>query len=130
MIQKIITNHAIRYIFFGVLSTLVNFGIFALLRHITNLDVTIANVISISCAILFAYVVNAKFVFFSTANTLPLIFKELSSFVSARLITMFIEIAGVWLLVSVWHYHDMGSKAFINVIVLILNYVFSKLIFK
>lgn len=130
MFQKIINHHAVRYIFFGVLTTLVNFGVYGLLRAVTPLDVTPANFISVTLSIIFAYFVNAKFVFFSTARTVSEVLKELGSFFSARLITMVIELGGVWLLVSVLGYHDMLSKVAINVIVLILNYVFSKVIFK
>ena len=47
-------------------------------------------------------------------------------FVSARLVTMVIEVGGVWLLVSVMGLNDMIGKFLTQFIVLILNYVFSK----
>ena len=51
---------------------------------------------------------------------------KLHKFVSARLITMVIEVGGVWLLVSVMGLNDMIGKFLTQFIVLILNYVFSK----
>lgn len=128
--KRIMENHAIRYIFFGILSTLVNFGVFAMLKTWAPFPITVSNIISILCAMLFAYVVNAKYVFFSKARTVSEILKECMTFMSARLITMFIEVFGVWLLAEVWLWDVMISKVLINVIVLILNYVFSKWLFK
>lgn len=129
-IQFVTQNKIIKYIFFGVLSTLVNFSIFIVLKDSMHVPSFIANVISVTCAILFAYVVNAKYVFQSqTIGLLPTL-KELMTFVSARLMTMVIEIFGVGFLAALLTIDDTFSKVIINVIVLLLNYVFSKLIFK
>ena len=55
-----------------------------------------------------------------------IMFSHSANFVSARLITMVIEVGGVWLLVSVMGLNDMIGKFLTQFIVLILNYVFSK----
>ena len=62
-IKKLFQNQAIRYIFFGGCTTLVNLISYAIFRHFLGIDITIANFLSISLSILFAYVVNKIFVF-------------------------------------------------------------------
>ena len=75
---------------------------------------------------LFAYVVNSKYVFQDKCETLKDHVQPFCKFVSARLVTMVIEVGGVWLLVSVMGLNDMIGKFLTQFIVLILNYVFSK----
>ena len=62
-IKKLFQNQAIRYIFFGGCTTLVNLVSYAAFRHFLGIDITVANFLSISLSILFAYVVNKLFVF-------------------------------------------------------------------
>lgn len=121
-------NRILRYIFFGGLTTLVNLGVYYFLRLTFNLNINVANLISISGAIVFAYFTNSRFVFQSKANGLKQRLSEFVKFVSARLSTMAIEIGGVWLMASVMHINDYAAKFVIQFIVLALNYIFSKLL--
>ena len=98
---------------------------FFILRKL-KVELNIANIISIILAILFAYVVNSKYVFQDKCETLKDHVQPFCKFVSARLVTMVIEVGGVWLLVSVMGLNDMIGKFLTQFIVLILNYVFSK----
>ena len=82
--------------------------------------------ISIILAILFAYVVNSKFVFQDKCEKLLDHIRPFCKFISARLITMVIEVGGVWLLVEVLGMNDMLGKFLTQFIVLALNYIFSK----
>ena len=86
----------------------------------------IANVISIVVAIIFAYVVNSKYVFQDKCETLKDHIQPFGKFVSARLLTMVIEVGGVWLLVEVIGMNGMVGKFCTQFIVLALNYIFSK----
>lgn len=124
------TNGVVKYIFFGVLSTLVNFGVFYILHTLSNWEVFNANVVSIACAVVFAYVVNAKFVFQSQAKGIKSVLKEMSIFIGARMSTILLELFGVGLLIDVLKFNALLSKIAINVIVLIVNYLLSLLIFK
>ena len=124
-IKKLYRNQGIRYIFFGGCTTMVNLVSFFILRKL-KVELNIANIISIILAILFAYVVNSKYVFQDKCETLKDHVQPFCKFVSARLITMVIEVGGVWLLVSVMGLNDMIGKFLTQFIVLILNYVFSK----
>ena len=124
-IRKMYESSVIRYVFFGGCTTMVNLVSFFVLRKL-NVELNIANVISIILAILFAYVVNSKFVFQDKCETLRDHVRPVCKFISARLVTMIIEVGGVWLLVSVMGMNDMIGKFLTQFIVLILNYIFSK----
>lgn len=122
---KIYHNSAIRYIFFGGCTTLVNIGSYYLLRQISPWNILTVNVISIFLAILFAFFVNSKFVFCSQTKNFKGILAEFSKFFGARLLTMLIEIAGVELLV--WSgMKDVAAKIVIQFIVLTLNYILGR----
>ena len=124
-ILKMYENDVIRYIFWGGCTTLVNLVSFYLMR-IAGLPLMAANIISIILAILFAYVVNSRFVFHDSCETLKDHIQPFVKFISARLVTMVIEVGGVWLLAVVMGFHDMVAKFCTQFIVLVLNYIFSK----
>lgn len=125
LVIRLYGNSVVRYIFFGGCTTLVNLSCFYILRR-AGVPLTAANVVSIAAAILFAYVVNSKFVFQDACETLMDHLQPFCKFISARLVTMVIEIGGVWLLVEVLHMNDMLGKFATQFIVLALNYIFSK----
>ena len=110
-ILKFYENDVIRYIFWGGCTTLVNLLSFYIMRAM-KIPLMSANIISIILAILFAYVVNSRFL----------------KFISARLVTMVIEVGGVWLLAEILGFRDMFAKFCTQFIVLALNYIFSKFI--
>ena len=125
LIKKLYASSVVRYVFFGGCTTLVNLISFYVLRKL-RVGLNIANVISIILAILFAYVVNSRFVFQDKCQTLADHIRPFCKFISARLMTMVIEVGGVWLLVAKLGMNDMVGKFSTQFIVLILNYVFSK----
>ena len=125
LILKMYENDVIRYIFWGGCTTLVNLVSFYLMR-IAGLPLMAANIISIILAILFAYVVNSRFVFHDSCETLKDHIQPFVKFISARLVTMVIEVGGVWLLAVVMGFHDMVAKFCTQFHVLVLNYIFSK----
>ena len=125
LILKMYENDVIRYIFCGGCTTLVNLVSFYLMR-IAGLPLMAANIISIILAILFAYVVNSRFVFHDSCETLKDHIQPFVKFISARLVTMVIEVGGVWLLAVVMGFHDMVAKFCTQFLVLVLNYIFSK----
>lgn len=125
LILKMYENDVIRYIFWGGCTTLVNLVSFYLMR-IAGLPLMAANIISIILAILFAYVVNSRFVFHDSCETLKDHIQPFVKFISARLVTMVIEVGGVWLLAVVMGFHDMVAKFCTQFLVLVLNYIFSK----
>lgn len=119
-------NDVVRYVFFGGCTTLVNLVCFYILWNLCHLNLNIANVISIIVAIIFAYIVNSKYVFQDKCETLKDHIKPFGKFIGARLATMVIEVGGVWLLVEQLHMNDMLGKFATQFVVLVLNYIFSK----
>lgn len=119
-------NPVLKYIFFGGCATLVNLGSYYVIRLVTDIDINVANTISVCIAILFAYFTNSTFVFESKAEGLKEKLEEAVKFISARILTMIVEVGGVWLMVDLLHINDYLSKFLIQFIVLALNYIFSK----
>ena len=125
LIKKLYASSVVRYVFFGGCTTLVNLISFYVLRKL-RVGLNIANVISIILAILFFFFLNSRFVFQDKCQTLADHIRPFCKFISARLMTMVIEVGGVWLLVAKLGMNDMVGKFATQFIVLILNYVFSK----
>ena len=119
----------INYLIVGVLTTFISIGVYYILT-ITILDpnnefeLQIANVISWIIAIIFAYITNRKYVFESKNKN---IFSELIKFSSSRITTLLIEMIYMYITVSILHFNDKIMKIIAQIIVIILNYVFSKI---
>lgn len=125
LIKKLYANDVVRYVFFGGCTTLVNLVSFFFLRQ-AGVQRDIANVISIILAILFAYVVNSRFVFQDKCENLKDHLHSFCKFIGARLATMVIEVGGVWFFAEIVHMNDMVGKFITQFVVLVLNYIFSK----
>lgn len=125
IILGLCNNQIVRYIFFGVCTTMVNFVSYYILRRTVHWEILIANITSIFLSILFAFVVNSRFVFQSHARGIKEKLSEFIAFITARLGTMVIEAGGVVFLAWIG-IPDMISKLGTQFIVLVLNYVFSK----
>ena len=118
-------RHYILYIIFGVLTTIVNIVTYYF-AHLL-LPVMPSTVIAWILAVLFAYVTNRQFVFESQAKTKQEIIKEIISFFSARLLTGLLDVAIMFVFVDCLKMNDMLIKVLSNIIVIVLNYVLSKL---
>ena len=123
---KIFKNDKIAYLIAGGCTTLVNIAIFWLFETFTAVPYVYSNIISVGCAIIFAFFANKIFVFKSKSDTLFHWLKEFWLFISARLTTMVIEVGGVSLLVEIFGINKMFSKILTQFIVLIINYFISK----
>ena len=120
----------INYIIVGALTTLVSLityyaCVLTILDPKDALELQIANVISWIISVSFAYITNRVFVFKSKSKN---ILKEVVSFVSARVITLFIDMFIMFLMVTLIGINDKISKIIVQVMVIVLNYIFSKLL--
>lgn len=120
-------EHLIAYLFFGVLTTLINLISFWLISKFTSVETIPATIISWIIAVIFAFVTNKLWVFKSTNKTKKETTKEVINFFIARLITLFAEIIIMWGMVDCFHQDKLTWKLLCNVITVVLNYVFSKL---
>ena len=130
-IKKLYHDSRIRYLFFGGCTTLVNLGLFAVLKGPLGIDYRISNFFSVAAAICFAFVVNKLFVFQSRTSSFTEGFREFIRFVLGRLVTMAVEVGGVPFCVEILHQPEMIAKLETQVIVTVVNYFISKfLVFK
>lgn len=116
------------YGIFGVLTTIVNIVAYYLCNHTLNIPVLLATIIAWIVAVLFAYITNRKWVFHSNAHGKKEIVNELISFISCRLATGVIDCLCMVLFVDVLHLNDVIIKIMANILVIVLNYIASKLI--
>ena len=82
-------------------------------------------------AVAFGYVANKIFVFKTHCESTAALLREAGSFFTMRLVSLGMETVLMFLLVEMLHLNDLAMKLLVNIVVIILNYVFSKLfIFK
>lgn len=117
------------YLIVGGLTTVVSLGtyygcVLTFLNPTDGLQLQIANILSWIAAVTFAYFTNRKYVFRSENEHM---FKEAMSFCVSRLGTLAIDMGCMFLLVTLCGFNDKIIKLLVQVIVVVLNYVFSKL---
>lgn len=129
LLKKVLNKEVIMYLIFGVLTTIVSllvyYGcIYTFLNPENAVQLQIANIISWIAGVAFAYITNRKFVFESNeSNQL----KEISKFVTSRLATLFLDMIIMFIGVTCLHGNDKIVKLISQVLVIIGNYIFSKL---
>lgn len=129
LLKKVLNKEVIMYLIFGVLTTVVSllvyYGcIYTFLNPENAVQLQIANIISWIAGVAFAYITNRKFVFESNeSNQL----KEISKFVTSRLATLFLDMIIMFIGVTCLHGNDKIVKLISQVLVIIGNYIFSKL---
>ena len=117
----------ILYLFFGVLTTVINIVVYALLR-MTDMPVQVSYWLAWFITVLAAYLTNRKWVFNSQASTPREYFDEIVKFYVARLATGLIG-SGIMIIGVNWlHQNDMLWNIIQNVFVMVTNYVLSKLV--
>ena len=129
IIKKICTKEVIMYLIFGVLTTVVSLAVYyALIFTILNpenaIQLQIANILSWIAGVAFAYVTNRKYVFESKEINKV---KELSKFVTSRLVTLFLDMFIMFVGVTCLKGNDKIVKLISQVLVIIGNYIFSKI---
>ena len=119
------------YGIFGVLTTIVDFGTYYVLTNVLGAEENLSNVISQITAIVFAFITNKIFVFEDKKSGLKDITVQFSKFFSMRLVSLLINSVLFWVMVELLSINDFVTKASVSVIVVVLNYIFSKIfIFK
>ncbi len=115
------------YLFWGVMTTLVNMAAFWLFRSGLSRSVLVANAIAWALAVLFAYITNRAFVFHSSATTPSLWLAELARFVASRVFSGILDMALMLVTVNLLSFDELLMKGAVNVVVVIVNYVASEL---
>lgn len=122
-------KEVINYLVFGGLSTIVNFVSYYIFAKIIGIEEVTSSGLSWVCAVLFAYITNKIFVFESKTENKTETIKEMIKFFLARILSGILCDVGTFaLMVKVFNINDIISKFVTQVMVVIVNYVFSKLI--
>ena len=120
----------VMYLVFGVLTTLVDWVAYRVLRFL-GLGYMFSNVAAWGAAVVFAFITNKFMVFNSKSVDRLIIIKEFISFVGARVFSLLLQLAGIELMIGYANINEYIAKAVMTVVVVVCNYVFSKLfIFK
>ena len=119
------------YLFFGGCTTLVNIAVYWAADRWLRLNTLAANGLAWVLAVAFAYVTNRIWVFESKENTPRGVLREAGSFVGARVLTGLMDEGLMYVFIDMLGWPKLPVKVASNVLVVVLNYIFSKLfIFK
>lgn len=132
-IKKIFVKYReqIMYIIFGVLTTIVSFGTQFISRALFPVSAGVGSIISWICSVTFAFFTNRMWVFKSPTYTAQEFFWQIAKFYGARIFSGLVEFVIMTIFVDMLFFNEFWIKVAANVIVFILNYIFSKfLVFK
>ena len=129
-IRMLIRKHydILAYLFFGVLTTLVNYIVYLPCYNLLHLPASLSNVISWAAAVALADLTNKPFVFKSHDWSAKTVIPELSKFVGSRVLSGALETAIIFVTVDLLSWNGNVMKLVTSALVVILNYVASKLI--
>ena len=116
----------ILYILFGVLTTMINLVSYTGMIYL-HWNVQLSVILSWLITVLSADLTNRKWVFNSKATTTAEMLHELFAFLSSRLLTLILEMAIIWFGVQLLKQNPLVWKLIDNVVVVIFNYIISKL---
>ena len=133
MLQKIRTMvekywDVLIYLVFGVLSTVVNYLVYIPAYYVLGLSAAVSNVLAWAVAVIFAFLTNKPFVFRSHDWSMKILIPELTKFVSCRVASGAMETVILLITVDMLGWNGNIWKLLTQVMVVVLNYVFSKLI--
>ena len=118
----------ISYLFFGVLTTIVNYIIYLPCYNIMGISATVSNMIAWVVAVAFAYLTNKPFVFRSHDWSAKTVIPELTKFIGCRIGSGLAETIILLVTVDLMGWNGNLWKLFTQVLVVILNYIGSKLL--
>ena len=118
----------IAYAVFGVFTTIVNIVTYNVSYYNLNISNTLSNIAAWVLAVTFAYLTNKVWVFDSKSWKWQVLRKEIPAFISCRLATGVMDIVIMFVCVDLLGMHAMLMKLLSNILVIILNYIFSKLV--
>ena len=129
-IRDLVEKHwdMVSYLFFGVLTTIVNYLVYLPLYNLLGISAAVSNIMAWVAAVVFAYVTNKPFVFKSHDWSMKTVLPELGKFVGCRAASGGLETVLILLTVDILGWNGNIWKLIISVLVVILNYVSSKLL--
>ena len=116
------------YLFFGVLTTLVNYAVYLPCYNLLHWTASVSNVVAWVAAVAFAYLTNKPFVFKSHDWSFATVWPELTKFVGCRIGSGLLETGIIFVFVDWLQFDGNIFKLITSVLVVILNYFASKLL--
>lgn len=124
-------EEAISYLFWGFVTFVLGTVLFYVFANTMGLYEQIANVLSWIVCVIFAYLTNRTFVFKSKVKGFKNIFVEFKDFIAARVLTLVMENAILFVMIDLLTINNMIAKIVGQVVVIVSNYFLSKMwIFK
>ena len=121
-------EEVVSYLFFGGLTTVVNYLVYLPCYNLLGFSGTVSNVIAWIAAVAFAYLTNKPFVFKSHDWSAKTVLPELTKFVGCRVGSGLVETAVIFLTVDWIGLNGNLIKVATSVLVVVLNYIGSKLV--
>lgn len=118
----------ILYLFFGICTTIVNIITYYLSAHILSLSVILSTCLAWLVSVIFSYITNKWWVFESKSLRLKAVIQEFLSFTGCRLFTGACDLLIMLIFVDSLGMDDLFVKIASNILVVVLNYIFSKMI--
>lgn len=124
-------QEGIDYLFWGGVAFVLSMVLFYIFANMMMIEEQIANVITWIICVIFTYFTNRTFVFKSKTKGSKAVLKEFAEFTSARLATLILENVVLFICIDLLTWHNMLAKLIGQFLVIVSNYVLSKLwIFK
>lgn len=129
-IRKLLVKHRdiITYLFFGVLTTIVNYLVYIPMYHVFGISAAISNISAWVVSVLFAFFTNKTFVFQSRDWSAGVVIPEFWKFVSARIGSGLLDTAIIFVTVDLLAWNGIVMKLVTSILVIVLNYISNKLI--
>lgn len=121
-------REVVSYLIFGVLTTVVSFAVYALFTKAFLIDAVTSNIISWVVSVTFAYVTNRLYVFENKRSGISGVLIEGASFYGSRLFSGGVETLIIYVFAVRLGWYDLGVKLVATAIVVVMNYVLSKVI--
>ena len=122
------TKEVLAYIFFGICTTLVNIVVFQVCTALLRWNWALSNILAWILSVLFAFFTNKLFVFQTKGSGSKRILWETVTFFGARILSLGVDMVGMWLLLDLLHVNSLLSKILVNVVVIVVNYILSKFV--
>lgn len=120
-------EEGINYLIFGFLAFVLNYVLFYVFNELINTGYLVATALSWVLTVIFAYWTNHAFVFKSKNAGFSSLSKEFISFVGARIATLLLEMFLMFLMVDLASFNEYIAKLIAQVVVIVTNYILSKI---
>jgi putative flippase GtrA len=128
IIKLILTKETLLYLFFGIATTGINLGTFYLFNEQFGFTWATSTVIAWITGVFFAFGTNKMFVFHSYRVEFVFLVREFISFLFARLLSLGIEMVGMWIMIDLCKIYPFIAKAILGLVVVVVNYLLSKVV--